>query len=214
MTAAAENNQVKRLMQFGSLEFSQPLSLQEVMQLAEQFPDIQLERNALGKVTIMTPVKKDSSKLESEVNGQLFLWFYEHDLGEVYSPNVGIVFPDEQMRSPDAAWISDERIQESKSLEAVTGDDWLRAVPNFVVEVKSSSDNLKTLKEKMKTVWIANGVELGWLIDISTETIYVYQAGKTKVEETVGFSNTSLSADPIVPGFSLDLGRLLKRIGR
>jgi Uma2 family endonuclease len=88
-------------------------------------------------------------------------------------------------------------------------DDFVQVVPDFVGEVRSSSDRLPKLKHKMTNTWMANGVRLAWLIDPYEEKAYVYRQGQA-VEELSGFDDAFLSGEDILPGFMLDL-REMKR---
>ncbi len=77
-------------------------------------------------------------------------------------------------------------------------------VPDFVGEIRSSTDRLKILQRKMTDSWIANGVRLAWLIDPCDEKVYIYRAGR-KVEEITGFDGKILSGEDVLPGFELPL---------
>ena len=76
-----------------------------------------------------------------------------------------------------------------------------------MVEVRSPSDGLTPLRRKMES-YLANGVEVGFLIDPANETATIYRRGQAPQE--VGSFDTSLSAEPALPGFALDL-RPLRR---
>jgi Uma2 family endonuclease len=77
------------------------------------------------------------------------------------------------MRSPDAAWVTKKRWD---ALNAQDQDRFSHISPEFIVELRSPSDNLAELRNKMEQ-WIANGVEVGWLIDPIEHTVYVYRPG-------------------------------------
>ena len=76
------------------------------------------------------------------------------------------------------------------------------ACPEFVIEVMSLRDRLGAAKEKM-LAWIAEGVELAWLIDGDNETVYIYRSGVEKPEKRTGL--VSLAGEGPVAGFVLDL---------
>ncbi|NER98531.1 MAG: Uma2 family endonuclease, partial [Symploca sp. SIO1B1] len=78
--------------------------------------------------------------------------------------------------------------------------------PDFVVELRSPSDNLKTLEEKMQE-YIDNGARLGFLIDRKNQQVKIY---KHNTEVKVLQSPTSLSGEEILPGFILDLTEVWK----
>lgn len=104
------------------------------------------------------------------------------------------------MRGPDAAWTRRER---TEALPASEVDSIPHLVPDFVVEVRSKSNRLRRLRAKMEE-YLANGVRLGWLLDPTTKTVYVYRAG---AEVQVIENATSLDGSPELPGFVLDWRR-------
>jgi Uma2 family endonuclease len=104
------------------------------------------------------------------------------------------------MRSPDASWISYARwYQLSQEQQA----KFAHICPDFVIELKSETDDLKTLQKKMREDWLENGCLLAWLIDPETETSYIYRADRS---ETIvnGFDKT-LSGENVLDGFVLEL---------
>ncbi|MFS8840888.1 Uma2 family endonuclease, partial [Synechococcus sp. W55.2] len=73
--------------------------------------------------------------------------------------------------------------------------------PDFVLELKSPTDELATLQAKLQE-YLDNGSQLGWLIDPESGKVYVYRTGQpVQVLERP----TSLSGDPVLPGFVVDL---------
>ena len=120
----------------------------------------------------------------------------------MFDSSAGFYLPDKSMRSPDAAWISNDRrnqitLEERKKFAYVT--------PDFIVELMSPSDRLKPAKDKMEG-WIKNGVLLGWLIDPDNEMAYVCKTNGT-IEEVKGFDKI-LSGEDILPRFEFDLSIL------
>jgi Uma2 family endonuclease len=101
-------------------------------------------------------------------------------------------------RSPDASWVEKSRLAE---LTLEEKKKFLPLCPDFVIELRSPSDDLDTIKAKMEE-YIDCGLRLGWVIDPETRRIYVYRPN-TDVEELNGV--TKVSADPELPGFILDL---------
>ncbi len=106
------------------------------------------------------------------------------------------------MRSPDASWVSNERWE--ALTETQQKEEFSPLSPDFVVELRSSSDSLKKLREKMQE-YIDNGVRLAWLIDTTKNQVEIYRPGQdVKVLE----SPATLSGEDVLPGFVLDLGKL------
>ncbi|MFN0036934.1 MAG: Uma2 family endonuclease [Saprospiraceae bacterium] len=191
--------------QFGPLEFQQSFSKEAFVSLAERFPDLQMEREADGKVLIMSPVKKGSGRRESRLHGLLFMWNFHRQLGELFSASTGFELPSGVTKSPDVAWISNEANPTADEEEL-----FVKTVPDFIAEVRSSSDRLNKLQEKMTEVWMANGVRLAWLIDPYEETAYIYRQGQA-LEMVNGFDDRSLSGEAVMPGFELPLKEMKRR---
>ena len=192
---------------YGPVELQRPLSKDEFISLAERYPDLNMEREANGTVTVMSPVKRGSSKRESVLIALLYLWNRNQSFeGEVHGATGGFELPDGATKSPDAAWISAERI-------ALAGDEeesFLKIVPDFIVEVRSGTDRLKKLQDKMTETWIANGVRLAWLIDPYDEKAYIYRFGSSTPQVVEGFSGRKLSGEDVLPGFELPLETMMR----
>jgi Uma2 family endonuclease len=138
-------------------------------------PNLRVERTAEGEIVIVPPAGGESDYRCSEVSGELRNWAQRDARGKSFGPSVQFLLPDGSGLSPDAAWVSNE------SLSRLSKEDrkkFLRLSPEFVGEVMSPSDDLKSAKAKLE-LWIANGVQLGWLIDGDGRTVYVYRKGRT-----------------------------------
>ncbi|MEM9920593.1 MAG: Uma2 family endonuclease, partial [Bacteroidota bacterium] len=85
---------------------------------------------------------------------------------------------------------------------------YLQAVPDFIVEVRSESDRLPQLQEKMTNVWMKQGVRLGWLIDVRNEKVYIYREQR-EMEVIAGFADKELSGEDVMPGMTLPLNELM-----
>ncbi|MDZ4679855.1 MAG: Uma2 family endonuclease [Saprospiraceae bacterium] len=190
---------------FGALEFQQPFSKEAFVSLAERFPDLLMERDNDGKILILSPVKKGSGRRESSLHGLLFMWNYQHQLGELFSPSTGFDLPSGATKSPDATWVSNETSSSTDDEEL-----FVKTVPDFIAEVRTSSDRLKKLQENMTDIWMANGVRLAWLIDPYEETTHIYRQGQA-VETIQGFDGNSLFGEEVMPGFELPLKEMKRR---
>ncbi len=168
-------------------------------------PKLRIEQDKHGNIIVMSPVSYTSGNQENEVNIDLGMWNRKTKLGKTFSPSTMFILPDDEKRMPDAAWITLEKHQQLSSKEK---QSLARIVPDFIVEVRSPSDVLKNLKEKMSKVWIANGVRLAWLIDPLDEVSWVYRQDGS-VEEVRGFDK-KLSGEDVLPGFEFDLSILLE----
>jgi len=133
-------------------------------------------------------------------------WAEKDGRGEAFDSSAQFMLPDGSALSPDAAWVSNESLHR---LSREQRKQFLRLCPEFVVEVISPSDRLKDAKAKMEQ-WIANGVQLAWLIDGDAETVYVYRKNHAmKVHRGIA----ELAGQAPVEGFVLKLGAIWKGLG-
>jgi len=150
------------------------LDAEQFFQLVVQNPEQPLELNAQGEVLIMSPTGLFSGWKESNILAQLYNWNEKHQRGMVFSPSALFHLPKGSIRSPDAAWVEKSR------WEHLTSKQQLKMgplCPNFVIELRSETDRLKTLQEKLEE-YQDNGVELGWLIDPLLSQVHIYEQGK------------------------------------
>jgi len=110
------------------------------------------------------------------------------------------MLPNSSVRSPDAVWISDERLAEVPEEEL---EGFPALVPDFVAEIRSKSDDNRPLQSKMEETWMAQGVRLGWLIDTYLGEIRIYRPNSDV--EVLPVEGTVLSGEEVLPGFSFDL---------
>jgi len=164
--------------------------------------DVKIERNAQGEILIMTPTFSDTGRYNSEINFQLMLWQRKSQSGQIFDSSTGFRLPNGAMRSPDASWIVQSRWD---ALTDVQKKSFAPICPDFIVELRSASDHLPTLQEKMQE-WIDNGAKLAWLIDVEQKEVEVYQPGKP-VQKVKNFDQ-NLSGEPVLSGFYLELPRL------
>ncbi|GAB4200561.1 MAG: Uma2 family endonuclease [Coleofasciculaceae cyanobacterium] len=186
------------------------VNLQPLLELTdEQFEqicnnnrDLKFERTAKGNLVVMSLTGGDTGERNAELNGQLWLWNRQACLGHLYDSSTGFRLPNGAIRSPDAAWVSQGR------WEALTPEQrqkWVPLCPDFVVELKSASDDIEDLRLKMQE-YLDNGLRLGWLIDPETQTVEVYRVNQP-VE--ILSNPTEISAEHIMPGFVLSLAGIL-----
>jgi Uma2 family endonuclease len=150
---------------------------------------------------VFVPTGFRSSDINSEVFLQLKLWSITNNSGKAVGPDAGFQLPNRSVRSPDAAWIARARID---ALPPEILDRFLPLCPDFVVEVRSATDRLRDQKQKL-VEYVDNGARLAWLIDPIERTVHVYRPG----EQPVVIENpTAVSAEPELPGFTLDLSRI------
>jgi Uma2 family endonuclease len=198
---SAVPNQVKDLLELGPVVYLGGVTKENFLKLIERFPDHRMEREPDGLVTIIPPTHGGSGSRELTLGQRVKNWQDLRNNGMTFGPSTGFDLPTGATKSPDVAWMSDASLAllSPKDIE----EEFVPAAPDFVAEIRSSSDSLEKLKTKMKDTWIANGVRLAWLIDPYEETAWIYRADGT-VEKIEGFDN-QLSGEEVMPDFVLEL---------
>lgn len=183
------------------LRFERPLTDDELMAFCAQNDELRIERSKNGELIVMTPTGSGTGWRNAELNYQLSRWARETNLGLTFDSNTGFTLPDGSMMSPDAAWIAWPRWN---ALSQADQERFSPICPDFVIELRSPSDSLTDLQDKMRD-WVANGAELAWLVDPSRKTVEIYRPGKA-MEEQVGQS--AVWGEGSVGGFVLELGKV------
>ena len=163
--------------------------------------ELRIERRASGELSIEMPTKYLTSKRNALLTTYLGLWNLQNHLGEISESSGGFVLPQGAVLSPDAAWISHERLN---TLTPQQRDGFLPLAPDFIVELRSETDRLKTLQEKM-VEWRDNGVRLAVLLDPTTRSVHLYRPG---TEPQVLSDPEILDCSPELPGFVLPVKTL------
>ena len=143
------------------------------------------------------PAGSESSDGNGEIYAQLRNWWKTHRQGRAYESSAGFILPDTSTLSPDASYVTADQLARVPRQDRPR---FLRLAPAFVIELLSESDRLGVVKQKMEA-WIANGVQLGWLVDPYARQVYVYQPGVAPRIE----SGSSVAGSGPVDGFVLDL---------
>ena len=165
--------------------------------------ELRIERNKNGQIVIMPPTGSASGKRNFKASTLFGYWALTHEnLGYGFDSSTGFRLPSGAMRSPDTAWIKKERWD---SLSGSEQRKFAPLTPDFVIEIRSESDSLNELQDKMQE-WIENGCRLAWLIDPLEEKAYVYTT--QGLVNTVETFNSTLSGGDVLPGFELDLSLL------
>ena len=178
------------------------LSSEQFQQLCFANPKAKLELTAQGELVIMSLTGGESGIRNTELIYQLQAWNKQKKLGVVFDSSTMFELPSGAFRSPDAAWIIVTRWNGLSQSEKET---FPPIVPDFIIELRSASDSLKELQDKMQE-YIDNGVKLGWLINPKNKQVEIYRANGSK---EILQDPSNLSGEKVLPGFVLELTEIL-----
>ena len=175
-----------------------PFSDDQFYQLCVNNPDLNVECDANGALVFMPPVGGESGSREIEFGADLIFWNRRTKLGKVFSSSTIFRLPNGGRRSPDAAWVELSRWQ---SLTSEQRQKFPPIAPDFVMELRSQSDRLSDLQEKMKE-YMNSGVRLGWLLNPADQQVEIYRQGQSTEIKPLP---TTLSGEGVLPNFELRL---------
>ncbi|MDF2388679.1 Uma2 family endonuclease [Nostoc ellipsosporum NOK] len=174
------------------------LTHEQFEQIALANCDLRLELTAHGELIILAPTGGNTGRRNADLITDLNLWNRQTKLGVVFDSFTIFQLPNGAERSPDAAWVSQERWN---ALTLAQQDTFPPLCPDFVIELRSKTDSLKTLQEKMQE-YINNGCRLGWLMNYQNRQVEIYRPRQKK---EVLSSPQTLSGEAVLPGFILNL---------
>jgi Uma2 family endonuclease len=177
------------------------LSRSQFRQIANDNPDMKLERNKQGNLIVMAPTGGETGNFNADLNGQLYIWNRTSQSGKIFDSSTGFELPEGGDRSPDLAWISLDK------WEALTPEQrrgFLPLCPDFAVELMSRSDSWIQTQAKM-VEYMESGCRLAWLLDPKGKRAAIYRVGKPP---ELLMAPDSLSGEDVLPGFVLDTGFL------
>lgn len=163
--------------------------------------DFRIERSSAGELMITSLTDTETSQRNFEIIGQLGIWTKQDGRGIGFGSSGGFTLPNGAVRSPDAAWIKRTRWE---VVPAELRKKFAPICPEFVIELRSESDDLRILQDKMQE-YMDNGTQLGWLIDRKQRQVFIYRPN-TSVE--VLDNPQTLSGESLLPGFVLDLSQV------
>ncbi len=169
-------------------------------QLCLDNPELRLELTKDGELIVMPPTGGESGKRNMSLGTDVEIWNRQTNLGETFDSSTGYDFiaGGGGKMSPDVSWIEKSR------LAGVDIVGFIPVVPDFVIELRSATDNLKLLQEKMAE-YRRLGVRLGLLIDPQSQQVEIYRPGQDAV---VLESPSSIDCGEVMPGFVLGLDRI------
>lgn len=175
---------------------------EDFFEMCRQNPDLHVEMSKEGDIIFMPPAGGETSGQIFELIVDFGIWAEKDGTGVGFESNALFVLPKGAKRSPDMSWVKLDRWNKLSKKERKS---FPHICPDFVVELRSPSDSIKELKEKMEE-YIENGAQLGWLIDPIQKKVYLYRPN-AEVEELD--NPDSISGDPLLKGFVLDLKNYL-----
>jgi Uma2 family endonuclease len=169
-------------------------------QLCIDNPDLRLELTKDGELIVMAPAGGESSERNGDLFGEVWYWNRQTNLGRVFDSSGGYDFT--ALRggkpAPDVSWIEKSR------LEGIEIVGFIPVVPDFVIELRSATDNLRALQEKMQE-YQRLGVKMGLLVNPKNQQVEIY---RSEQEMEILESPAEINCDEVMPGFVLSMSRI------
>ncbi|MTJ07727.1 Uma2 family endonuclease [Anabaena sp. UHCC 0204] len=181
---------------------SMPMTDDQFFEFCQENRDLRIERNKFGDISIMSPAGSETGNREVNILGQLWVWSEKDGTGITFSSSTGFKLSTGAERSPDASWIKLERWNK---LTPQQQKKFAPICPDLVIELRSPSDNLQPLKDKMQEYMQEPEIQLGLFIDRKNRRVYIYRPGQA--EECLENPDT-VSCDPVLSGFVLNMGKI------
>ena len=184
------------------VEEPEPYTPEDFALLAANYPDLRMEMTREGEMIIMPPAGSESGGRNADVTADIVIWNRQANLGKVFDSSSGFTLPNGARRSPDTSWIETARWE---ALSQEQREEFAPICPDFVLELRSKTDRLSALQDKMQE-YLDNGARLGWLLEPKSQRLEVYRPGR---EVEILDSPATLSGEDVLPGFTLDLTGIL-----
>jgi Uma2 family endonuclease len=158
--------------------------------------DYQIELQE-GNILIMGPSDIESSEIGAELIRLLGNWVKPRKLGRIFDSSGGFIMPNTDLRAPDVSFVSAQRLKR-------TVRDFGNLVPDLVVEIKSKTDRVSKLEDKLK-LFLELGAKVGILINPDELTVTVYRPdGKI----TLLTEDNKLTVTELFPGWEIAISEL------
>jgi Uma2 family endonuclease len=171
---------------------------EQFYQLCQANPEVKFERSPQGELIVMSPTGGETGNSNIEIAADFVIWNRQTQLGMLFDSSTGFKLPNGADRSPDVAWVRQERWDALTASERRT---FPPLCPDFVLELRSPGDSLTRLQSKMQE-YLKNGAQLGWLLNRQNQQAEIYRPGRS-VE--ILEAPATLSGESVLPGFVLHL---------
>lgn len=196
--AIERETEVRLVLQMSSVG----LTDDQFFRLCRDNRDFRIEMTAQKELIIMSPTNPETGRKNAAITASLFNWARIDGTGFCFDSSSQFTLPNGAKRSPDASWILKGRWDRLTKEEK---ERFTEICPDFVIELRSPSDRVADLAEKMHE-YISNGSGLGWLLDPIENRAIVYRPGQPPlVIDRPG----TLTGDPVLPGFQFEFKQIL-----
>ncbi len=178
-----------------------PMSDEDLMRFCAANDIARVEREADGEICVMSPAGNRTGRRNAAIITALGAWAEQDGRGYVFDSSTGFTLPDGSIRSPDAAWIEAARWDVLSEAEK---NRFSPLCPDFIVELRSPSDDMTALEVKMEQ-WITNGAKLAWLIDPVEQAVSLYRSCESPETH---LQPTSVRGNDPIAGFELIMARI------
>lgn len=185
---------------------SEPMSDEAFAELCASYPDLVFEMTAESELIVMPPNFTLAGIRNREILAQLDRWASSDGRGITADASAGFVLANGARRSPDASWISRDAVAK---VDPAAMERYWHLCPEFVIELRSPTDRLPVLREKMRE-WIEAGALEAWLVDPESRTVEVFRPGR---EPAVVSGSEVVRGEGPVAGFELALRRVWEPLG-
>lgn len=179
------------------------LSDDDFFEFCRENPDVRIEMDENGDIEIMPPTGTETGGISFDLSIDFGIWVRKDGGGKGFDSFTGFTLPNGARRSPDISWV---KLEKWNALTESQKKKFAPVCPDFVVEIRSESDPLEKLQNKMAE-YIENGCSLGWLIDLQNKNAYIYEKGS---EAKMLNKPDKISGEPFLKGFTLSLKEIWK----
>jgi Uma2 family endonuclease len=168
--------------------------------LCQLNPDMRLELTTDGELIVMPPTGGETGERNFNLALEIGIWNRQTQIGRTFDSSTGYDFTTlgGGKLSPDVSWIEQSR------LEGVDISGFIPVVPDFVIELRSKTDALKDIREKMAE-YQRLGVRLGWLINPQDQQVEIYRQGR---DVEILTNPAVVSGEDVLAGFTLELEQI------